>query len=77
MLVSPFAEPCLCVGCYVSTGGFIERVLSASLGNKSVISKYLTACKNLGYAFIAFTVIILRPIRADTGPTAGAVECEI
>ncbi|KAI0768693.1 coma-domain-containing protein [Trametes elegans] len=36
-------------GCYVSTGGFIERVLSASGGNKSVISKYLTACKNLGF----------------------------
>ena len=49
MLVSPFAEPCLCVGCYVSTGGVIERVLSASAGNKSVISKYLTACKNLGF----------------------------
>ncbi|KAJ2990459.1 hypothetical protein NUW54_g8463 [Trametes sanguinea] len=37
-------------GCYVSTGGFIERVLSTSGGNKSVVSKYLTTCKNLGYA---------------------------
>ncbi|KZT04648.1 2R-phospho-3-sulfolactate synthase [Laetiporus sulphureus 93-53] len=35
--------------CYVSTGGFIERVLSASGGNKDVISKYLTACKNMGF----------------------------
>ena len=34
----------------MSTGGFIERVLSASAGNQAVISKYLTACKNLGYA---------------------------
>lgn len=34
--------------CYVSTGGFIERVLSASAGNKDVVSKYLTACKNMG-----------------------------
>ncbi|KAI0674812.1 coma-domain-containing protein [Trametes maxima] len=36
-------------GCYVSTGGFIERVLSTSGGDKSVVSKYLTACKNLGF----------------------------
>ncbi|TBU22960.1 coma-domain-containing protein [Dichomitus squalens] len=36
-------------GCYVSTGGYIERVLSASGGNKSVVSKYLTTCKNLGF----------------------------
>ena len=34
--------------CYVSTGGYIERVLSASGGNKDVISKYLTTCKNMG-----------------------------
>jgi len=35
--------------CYVSTGGFIERVLSSSGGNKNVISKYLTTCKNMGF----------------------------
>lgn len=34
--------------CYVSTGGYIERVISASGGSKSTISKYLTTCKNLG-----------------------------
>ncbi|KAH9945652.1 coma-domain-containing protein [Amylocystis lapponica] len=36
-------------GCYVSTGGFIERVLSSSGGNKQVISNYLTTCKNMGF----------------------------
>ncbi|RPD63757.1 coma-domain-containing protein [Lentinus tigrinus ALCF2SS1-6] len=36
-------------GCYVSTGGFIERVLSASGGDKAVVSKYLTTCKNMGF----------------------------
>lgn len=35
--------------CYVSTGGFIERVLSTSAGSPQVISKYLTACKNMGF----------------------------
>ncbi len=37
------------VDCYVSTGGFIERVLSTSGGNKETISKYLKTCKNMGY----------------------------
>ncbi|OJT10731.1 Phosphosulfolactate synthase [Trametes pubescens] len=36
-------------GCYVSTGSFIERVLSTSGGSKAVISKYFTACKNMGF----------------------------
>ncbi|KAI0074738.1 coma-domain-containing protein [Panus rudis PR-1116 ss-1] len=36
-------------GCYVSTGGYIERVLAASGGNKDVVSKYLTTCKNMGF----------------------------
>ena len=36
------------LGCYVSTGGYIERVIAASVGDKDVISKYLTACKNTG-----------------------------
>ena len=39
-----------CTGCYVSTGGYIERVLSVSGGNKAMISKYLATCKNMGYA---------------------------
>jgi hypothetical protein len=37
------------VECYVSTGGFIERVLSVSSGSESVIEKYLKACKDFGY----------------------------
>lgn len=40
--------------CYVSTGGFIERVLSTSGGDRNVISKYLKTCKNMGYAFTFF-----------------------
>ncbi|KAF8636238.1 hypothetical protein AX17_003723 [Amanita inopinata Kibby_2008] len=35
--------------CYVSTGGYIERVLSSSAGNKHVIEKYLQACKDSGF----------------------------
>jgi phosphosulfolactate synthase (CoM biosynthesis protein A) len=35
--------------CYVSTGGYIERVLAASAGNKDVITSYLRKCKNLGF----------------------------
>lgn len=35
--------------CYVSTGGYIERVLAASGGSLPVISKYLTTCKNVGF----------------------------
>jgi phosphosulfolactate synthase (CoM biosynthesis protein A) len=40
---------CYCLDCYVSTGGFIERVLSSSAGSPEVVSKYLTACKNMGF----------------------------
>ncbi|KAL0953029.1 hypothetical protein HGRIS_007231 [Hohenbuehelia grisea] len=36
-------------GCYVSTGGYIERVLSTSAGNTDVIQKYLQTCKDLGF----------------------------
>ncbi|XP_006457671.1 hypothetical protein AGABI2DRAFT_213173 [Agaricus bisporus var. bisporus H97] len=36
-------------GCYVSTGGFIERVLSTSAGNQAIIEKYLKACKDFGF----------------------------
>ncbi|KAF7767859.1 hypothetical protein Agabi119p4_7102 [Agaricus bisporus var. burnettii] len=36
-------------GCYVSTGGFIERVLSTSAGNQTIIEKYLKACKDFGF----------------------------
>ncbi|TFK50302.1 2R-phospho-3-sulfolactate synthase [Heliocybe sulcata] len=35
--------------CYVSTGGFIERVIATSGGSKDVISKYLKACKDVGF----------------------------
>ena len=35
--------------CYVSTGGYIERVLTASAGNKDVITSYLRKCKNLDF----------------------------
>ena len=34
--------------CYVSTGGFIERVLASSAGDKQMIKKYLHTCKKLG-----------------------------
>ncbi|KAJ3842996.1 hypothetical protein F5878DRAFT_606121 [Lentinula raphanica] len=34
---------------YVSTGGFIEKVLSSSNGNRAVIQKYLETCKNMGF----------------------------
>ena len=34
--------------CYVSTGGYIERVLAASAGNKQTIKEYLKTCKDLG-----------------------------
>jgi len=36
-------------GCYVSTGGFIERVISTSAGDKKTIVKYLEACKEMGF----------------------------
>lgn len=35
-------------GCYVSTGGFIERVISTSAGDKATIVKYLETCKEMG-----------------------------
>ncbi|KAF8823684.1 hypothetical protein HHX47_DHR9000279 [Lentinula edodes] len=34
---------------YVSTSGFIEKVLSSSNGNRAVIQKYLETCKNMGF----------------------------
>lgn len=34
--------------CYVSTGGYIERVLAASAGNKQTIKDYLKTCQELG-----------------------------
>lgn len=34
---------------YVSTGGFIERVLASSGGNTKVVGKYLETCKEMGY----------------------------
>ncbi|TFY83731.1 hypothetical protein EWM64_g276 [Hericium alpestre] len=36
-------------GCYVSTGGYIERVLASSGGDKNLVSKYLTKCKDVGF----------------------------
>ena len=35
--------------CYVSTGGYIERVLATSSGSSQVISKYLATCKDMGF----------------------------
>ncbi|KIP11083.1 hypothetical protein PHLGIDRAFT_114984 [Phlebiopsis gigantea 11061_1 CR5-6] len=35
--------------CYVSTRGFIERVLATSGGSPQVVSKYFTDCKNMGF----------------------------
>ncbi|KAK7453570.1 hypothetical protein VKT23_011847 [Stygiomarasmius scandens] len=37
---------------YVSTGGFIEKVLSSSNGNRGVIQKYLDTCKKMGFDVI-------------------------
>jgi phosphosulfolactate synthase (CoM biosynthesis protein A) len=34
---------------YVSTGGYIERVLAATSGDLSVVTKYIDTCKNLGF----------------------------
>lgn len=36
-------------GSYVSTGGFIERVIASSGGDTKVIGKYLEQCKAAGY----------------------------
>jgi phosphosulfolactate synthase (CoM biosynthesis protein A) len=33
----------------VSTGGYIERVLAVSSGNKDVVAKYLRKCKDIGF----------------------------
>lgn len=38
------------VDCYVSTGGYIERVLATSPGTSSShVSKYLKTCKDTGF----------------------------
>ena len=39
------------LGRYVSTGGSEYRVIAASAGDKDVISKYLTICKDIGRGF--------------------------
>lgn len=36
-------------GAYVSTGGFIEKLLATSNGDKAVVDRYLTACKKMGF----------------------------
>lgn len=35
--------------CYVSTGGYIERVLSASAGDKHVVEKYIKKVRDVGF----------------------------
>ncbi|KIO32393.1 hypothetical protein M407DRAFT_13943 [Tulasnella calospora MUT 4182] len=35
--------------CYISTGGFIERVISVSGGDKAAIITYLEECKKIGF----------------------------
>jgi phosphosulfolactate synthase (CoM biosynthesis protein A) len=35
--------------CYVSTGGYIERVLAASSGDLPTVEKYIKTCKNMGF----------------------------
>lgn len=37
-------------GVYVSTGGFVERVLASSGGDTKTIGKYLETCKEMGCA---------------------------
>ncbi|THH16001.1 hypothetical protein EW146_g4580 [Bondarzewia mesenterica] len=39
-------------GCYVSTGGYIERVLAASSGDFATVEKYIKTCKKLGFDVI-------------------------
>jgi phosphosulfolactate synthase (CoM biosynthesis protein A) len=34
---------------YVSTGGFIERVLATSGGDRSVVERYVKTCKDVGF----------------------------
>lgn len=36
-------------GCYVSTGGFIERIISVSGDDQATIIKYLEMCKKIGF----------------------------
>ncbi|KAI5122166.1 hypothetical protein M0805_007064 [Coniferiporia weirii] len=36
-------------GVYVSTGGFVERVLAASGGDTRIVGKYLETCKEMGF----------------------------
>ena len=36
---------------YVSTGGYIERVLAASGGSTRAVGQYLETCKEMGYEF--------------------------
>jgi phosphosulfolactate synthase (CoM biosynthesis protein A) len=43
-----FDDASICAVCYVSTGGYIERVLAASAGDEDVLTRYLRKCKDLG-----------------------------
>ena len=47
-------------GSYVSTGGFIERVISSSGGDTRVIGKYLEECKEAGYDMTNSSYMLLR-----------------
>lgn len=36
-------------GVYVSTGGYLEKILSSSNGDKALVERYLKACKEVGF----------------------------
>jgi phosphosulfolactate synthase (CoM biosynthesis protein A) len=36
-------------GAYVSTGGFIERVLATSAGDRATVERYIKTCKDVGF----------------------------
>ncbi|KAG8957403.1 hypothetical protein FRC03_010189, partial [Tulasnella sp. 419] len=36
-------------GAYVSTGGYLEKILSSGNGDKSLVERYLRACKDVGF----------------------------
>ncbi|KAG8908272.1 hypothetical protein FRB99_007805 [Tulasnella sp. 403] len=58
-------------GCYVSTGGFIERVISTSSGDKATVVKYLEACKEVGFDVLEISSIGLKP-KPEIGILFGA-----
>lgn len=36
-------------GAYVSTGGFLEKLLASTNGDKAIVDRYLAACKKVGF----------------------------